>query len=61
MEIATVAGKMNAGAARLRIVGLVLILFAFVLFIYFTRKQEQHIENAHRGSGVSSRVSAPLR
>ena len=44
MEIATVAGKMNAGAARLRIVGLVLILFAFVLFIYFTRKQEQHIE-----------------
>jgi hypothetical protein len=44
METARIAGKINAGASRLRIIGLFLIVFAFVLFIYFTRKQEQHIE-----------------
>jgi hypothetical protein len=44
METARVAGKMHAGASRLRIIGLVLIVFAFALFVYFTRKQEQHIE-----------------
>jgi hypothetical protein len=44
METAKVARKINAGASRLRIIGLFLIVFAFVLFVYFTRKQEQHIE-----------------
>jgi len=44
METAKIAGKMNAGASRLRIIGLVLIVFAFALFVYFTRAQEQHIE-----------------
>jgi hypothetical protein len=44
MEAAKFAGKINAGASRLRIIGLFLILFAFALFVYFTRKQEQHIE-----------------
>jgi len=35
---------MNVRASRLRIVGLFLIVFAFALFIYFTSKQQEHID-----------------
>ena len=44
MNIARTAGKMNARASRLRIIGLFLIVFAFALFVYFTSRQQQHID-----------------
>lgn len=44
MQGTNIVTRMNMGASRLRIVGLALILLAFVLFIYFTSKQEENIQ-----------------
>lgn len=44
MEQNSIVTRIHIGASRLRILGLGLIILAFVLFIYFTRKQEQNIQ-----------------
>jgi hypothetical protein len=44
MEEVNIVRKISTGASKLRIIGLVLVLVAFSLFIYFTRKQEKSIE-----------------